>query len=375
VEQATRNKLRNVVTQCRKLLEEAVRNELQGRFGVYADARKDHVVVEDEARMTNLADEDRTYRKDLIDHFEHIKAFGTKPRDALAQLVREVAFTHLNRLCAYKMMEARDVYVGGQKFREAISRGVNSNGVLFYLADHPEDERLYKTGHQDFAYRHFLDWLGRRLSDGIGILFSPDDPANRLYPPQRVLDDVLALINDEELAGIWSQDETIGWVYQYFTPKELRDQARKESQAPRNSYELAFRNQFFTPRYVVEFLTDNTLGRIWYEMRKGDTAFKDSCRYMVRRPSEVFLAEGQAAPEGAEKDRDDLSQEELLKLPVYIPHRPKKNPERSRSSTRPAAAATSYSTASTCCSRSTSKRTPTPTLARRSRGTTRRSRS
>ena len=74
---------------------------------------------------------------------------------------------------------------------------------------------------------------------------------------------------------IWSQDETIGWVYQYFTPKELRDAARDPkkggSQAPRNSYELAFRNQFFTPRYVVEFLTDNTLGRIWYEMRKGDT--------------------------------------------------------------------------------------------------------
>jgi hypothetical protein len=326
MEQATRNKLRNVVTQCRKLLEEAVKNELQGRFGIYADARKDHVIVEDEARMTNLSDEDRAYRKDLIDHFEHIKAFGTKPKEALAQLVREVAFTHLNRVCAYKMIEARDVYVGGEKFREAVSRGVNSNGVLFYLAENPEDERLYKTGHQDIAYRHFLDWLGGRLSDEIGILFSPDDPANRLYPPQRVLDDVLALINDEELAGIWSQDEAIGWVYQYFTPKELRDQARKESQAPRNSYELAFRNQFFTPRYVVEFLTDNTLGRIWYEMRKGNTALKDCCRYMVRRPCEIFLAEGHAAPDGAEKDRDDLSQEELLKLPVYVPHRPKKDP-------------------------------------------------
>ena len=44
---------------------------------------------------------------------------------------------------------------------------------------------------------------------------------------------------------------------------------REESQAPRNSRELAVRNQFFTPRYVVQFLTDNTLGRIWYEMR-GD---------------------------------------------------------------------------------------------------------
>src|SRR5207249_1622087 len=134
----------------------------------------------------------------------------------------------------------------------------------------------------------------------IGVPFNHNDPANRLYPRQKTLDEVLDLLNGggirrnetelrEEWPKIWSQDEIIGWVYQYFTPKELRDQARKESQAPRNSYELAFRNQFFTPRYVVEFLTDNTLGRIWYEMRKGDTALKDSCRYMVRRPTEVFL--------------------------------------------------------------------------------------
>lgn len=325
MDQAIRNKLRGVVTQCRRLLEDSVRDELQGKFGVYA-ARKDDVQVDDEARMTNLGDEERAARKDILDHFAHIKARGFKPKEALDQLVREVAFTHLNRLCAYKMMEARQVFVGDQRFREAVSRGVNSNGVKFYLADHPEDERLFKSGQQDVAYRHFLDWLGGLLSEEIGVLFSPHDPANRLYPPQRVLDEVLALINDESLADIWTQDETIGWVYQYFTPKELRDQARKESQAPRNSYELAFRNQFFTPRYVVEFLTDNTLGRIWYEMRKGDTKLKDQCRYMVRRPSEVFLAEGQKAPEDAAKDKDDLPQEELLKLPVYVPHRPKKDP-------------------------------------------------
>ena len=187
------------------------------------------------------------------------------------------------------MMEVRDVYVGGQRFREAVSKGLKSQGFLFYLADHPEDEKCFNAGHQEEAYRHFLNWLGGTLSQEIGVLFSPTDPANRVYPPQRVLDEVLDLLNSEELKGIWSEDETIGWVYQYFTPKELRDQARKESQAPRNSYELAFRNQFFTPRYVVEFLTDNTLGRIWYEMRKGNTRLKDECRYMVRRPTEVFL--------------------------------------------------------------------------------------
>ncbi len=64
---------------------------------------------------------------------------------------------------------------------------------------------------------------------------------------------------------------------------------REESAAPRNSRELAVRNQFFTPRYVVEFLTDNTLGRIWYEMRRGNTKLAEECRYLVRRPTEVFL--------------------------------------------------------------------------------------
>jgi hypothetical protein len=325
MDQAIRNKLRNVVTQCRKLLEEAVSQVLQGQFGIYGSAKKDEVHVEDESRMKNLSGEDVGYRRDILAHLEHIEALGYKSKDALAQLLREIAFTHLNRLCAYKVMEAREVWVGGQRFREAVSRSLKSQGFQFYLADHPEDKKRFDSGHQDVAYRHFLDWLGALLSEEIGVLFSPNDPANRLFPPQRVLDDVLALLNSDDLKDIWSQDETIGWVYQYFTPKELRDQARKESAAPRNSYELAFRNQFFTPRYVVEFLTDNTLGRIWYEMRKSDTRLKDQCRYLVRRPNEVFLAEGQSPPESTQ-NQDGLSQEELLKQPVHIPFRPKKDP-------------------------------------------------
>jgi Eco57I restriction-modification methylase len=51
---------------------------------------------------------------------------------------------------------------------------------------------------------------------------------------------------------------------------------------------LAVRNQFFTPRYVVQFLTDNTLGRIWYEMRGTNTVLAERCEYMVRKPGEEF---------------------------------------------------------------------------------------
>lgn len=341
MDQEIRIKLRNVVTQCRRLLEEAITQELEGKYSIFA--KKDQVTADPNVEMKNLTtQQDRDARKDILDHLEHIKARGFKPKDALDQLIREVAFTHLNRLCAYKMMEAREVYVGGQKFREAVSRGVNSNGMKFYLAEHEEDERLFNTGQQDVAYRHFLDWLGSELSEEIGVLFNPNDSANRLYPRQKTLEEVLDLLNNggskaddtqlrEQWQLIWAQDETIGWVYQYFTPKEIRDKARKESHAPRNSYELAFRNQFFTPRYVVEFLTDNTLGRIWYEMRKGQTKLAKEgdpaqCRYLVRRPAEIFLKQDEEPPKYAINGKDELSKEELLNLPCHIPHRPKKDP-------------------------------------------------
>jgi hypothetical protein len=321
MDQSLRNKLRAVVTQSRKLLEEAVAQVLQGQFGIYATGKKDEVAVEDAAGLGDLSADDRAFREQILVHLKHVQATGFRSEEkptapALVQMVREVAFTHLNRLCAYKMMEARGL------IRVAVSRGLKSDGFLWFLSldGHEAEERLYAGGEQYLAYRHFLEWLGGTLSEEIGVLFSTHDPANRLFPPQRVLEDVLEQINDPELKGIWSEDEAIGWVYQYFTPKEQRDEARKASAAPRNSYELAFRNQFFTPRYVVEFLTDNTLGRIWYEMRKGDTALKDRCKYMVRRPNEVFLSDGEAAP--AETPATDDGAARL----IHILHRAKKDP-------------------------------------------------
>jgi hypothetical protein len=89
MDQPIRNKLRNVVTQCRKLLEEAVAQVLQGQFGIHASGKKDEVHVEDEARMKNLSEEDKGYRRDILAHLEHIEALGYKAKDALAQLVRE----------------------------------------------------------------------------------------------------------------------------------------------------------------------------------------------------------------------------------------------------------------------------------------------
>ena len=109
MDQEIRNKLRNVVTQCRKLLEEAVSQVLEGQFGIFATRRmRSH--VEAERQMKHLTEEDKGYRQGHSGSpGPHQGPWLTRPKDALAQLVREIAFTHLNRLCAYKMMEAREV--------------------------------------------------------------------------------------------------------------------------------------------------------------------------------------------------------------------------------------------------------------------------
>ena len=144
------------------------------------------------------------------------------------------------------------------------------------------------------TYRIFLERMFAELSVDLGALFDLDAPQSLVFPRERCLEEVLLLLNRADLAHLWKEDETIGWIYQYFNSKEEREAMREASAAPRNSRELAVRNQFFTPRYVVEFLVDNTLGRIWYEMRKGETALKEACHYLVRRPSEIFLSRGSA---------------------------------------------------------------------------------
>lgn len=55
-------------------------------------------------------------------------------------------------------------------------------------------------------------------------------------------------------------------------------------------------NQFFTPRYVVEFLVDNTLGRLWFNWTGGQTGLRDRCQYLLVKPDEQ--------PEPAKRLRD-----------------------------------------------------------------------
>ncbi len=319
-DQPTRNRLARFVADARSLLSEEFTRQLQHEYGMDPGSGD----VAELTKLGHLDDARRETARILRATLAHYLAGAAKAdkkarQETLQRIVREQAYTVLNRLAALRMAEARGLLI------ESVGRGYQSRGFQLYA--HLAGPALGETG---AAYRSFLFSLFDELAVELPALFDRFSPQGRLFPREASLLRLLDFINAPDLEPLWGEDETLGWIYQYFNSSEERRQMRAESQAPRNSRELAVRNQFFTPRYVVEFLTDNTLGRIWYEMTQGRTALAETCRYLVRRPNEVFLAEGEDVTGdrlsviGGEEEA--LSQEELLRQPVTIPFRPLKDP-------------------------------------------------
>ena len=309
---ATRNRLATFVLEARTLIAEEFTQKFQSLYGISPSGE-----ITPLERLSHLDEAGRATAALLRERITYLIASYPAEKDgaaaAVKRLAREQSFTVLNRLAAIRMAEKRKLIV------ESVGKGYQSAGYRVY-------EQIAFTGLRDtyHRYRFYLFCLFDELAVDLGVLFDRHSASSLLFPREPALLRLLALLNARELDALWAEHETIGWIYQYFNDPAERKKMRELSAAPRNSRELAVRNQFFTPRYVVEFLTDNTLGRIWYEMTQGDTTLKEQCRYLVRRPNEIFLQPGESAPEQPKQDK--LSQEALLKQPVHIPHRPLKDP-------------------------------------------------
>jgi hypothetical protein len=291
------------------LLEAEYSRQLDATFDILPDG-----TIHPEAGEHLINAEDRFFRTRLVAAIEHRRAQSESPVDSVGNFVRECAFTFLNRIVALRMLEARGL------IKPSVSKGEESSGFINeFLLLAPGLRSL-----PDKGYRLYIESLFDEIGREVGVLFDRTDLAGQLWPDRPRLLELLDLLNNPGLESVWDADETIGWVYQYFNSDDERRQMRASSAAPSNSREMAVRNQFFTPRYVVEFLTDNTLGRTWYEMRQGRTLLKDRCHYLVRRPNEAFAQPGEELVEI--EARGARTQEDLVRERMSVPYRAPKDP-------------------------------------------------
>ena len=123
--------------------------QLEGGYGLSKKG-----TFEDLGSLPNLKEgsEDYKTRKELEKVIKHKTESGTSPKESVVDFVREYAFTYVNRFVAFKMMEERKI------LRQTISREYESNSFKFYLADHHEDEKIWKQGKVYEAYKHFIKW-------------------------------------------------------------------------------------------------------------------------------------------------------------------------------------------------------------------------
>lgn len=277
------------VSAAKNLLMQNVTEMLQQWYGIWADG---HTIGVEQlpSQDTDIVHTARMLR----DRLQHLMAAlpdtdsdSDKERQAVGQLVAEQAFTQLNRFCALRMCEERDLIM------ESIRGGYESAGFMAY------DSIAQSVGASRYErYRCYLLSVFDELSIELPAVFDRFSPFGLLFPDESTLMKLLELINDSQLSAwfdeqnavtvnFWKEDETLGWMFQDYNSLEERRKMREASSKPRNSREMAVRNQFFTPEYVVRFLTDNSLGRIWYEMTRGESRIgEEQCRYMIRRSGE-----------------------------------------------------------------------------------------
>src|SRR3989442_760028 len=120
----TRDELQKVVGKARDLLIEEFTSQCQRVYGIQPDGS-----LLDLAKLDHLSQEDQLRAKLLRDRVQHLSAGIDELKrkaEAVARMVREQAFTVLNRLCALRMCEERGLV------QECVRLGYDSKGFRLY---------------------------------------------------------------------------------------------------------------------------------------------------------------------------------------------------------------------------------------------------
>jgi hypothetical protein len=241
-------KLSDHTEHIRQLIDQAFRNRL-GRLGITSNqlgVAGASSATEEQERILNI-----------YSVFE--KETGTVV-DAYEKLVEELTFTLFNRLAALKVMEAHTLHPEIVTRRE--SHGGRSFAHLAWLEqnDHARNDEAE-------GLLPFLEEQLEKLSSDIP-LFSPRHPYH-LLPTALELQGIIHAFNQVEIdaqveADIWKSDDVLGWLYESYN--NYKKAAHKASGDKTEYNKVSIQSQVYTPRWVVQFLVDNSLGKLYVEM-------------------------------------------------------------------------------------------------------------
>lgn len=247
-------KLSDYSDHIRLLIDKAFRNRL-GRMGIETTKIQPIELIPEEYKT------DRNRMDSVREVF--ISETGT-PALAYEKLVEELTFTLFNRLAALKVMEAHTLFPEIITQRE--THGGRSFAHLAWLEQNPAQRAEEAEGLVAFMEQQFTN-----LSSEIP-LFSTSHPYH-LVPTAIELSGIITAFNQVENDAqvendIWRSDDVLGWLYESYNNQKKADHKvdQKENGAKTEYNKVSIQSQVYTPRWVVKFLVDNSLGKLYLEM-------------------------------------------------------------------------------------------------------------
>ncbi|WGG48878.1 BREX-1 system adenine-specific DNA-methyltransferase PglX [Rugamonas sp. DEMB1] len=206
-------------------------------------------------------------------HSQRQQLIARIQKDGFAQTMEAVAYTWFNRFAALRYMELHDYLGHGHRALSSLEGTLPD--ILTHAADLAQGGdgglpglkpalvvEMKLAGNRDGElYRLLLVSQCNALSNVMPFLFERIDDETELLLPDNLLrtDSVIAKLVTSIDEEDWAQVEIIGWLYQFYISEKKDEVIGKVVK----SEDIPAATQLFTPNWIVQYLVQNSVGRLW----------------------------------------------------------------------------------------------------------------
>lgn len=202
------------------------------------------------------------------------------------------AYTWFNRIVAIRFMDARGWLPSRMRM---LSRADGSHGseavenaldVEISTADLERVAELKMAGSDEPLWRYLFVAQSEELADCLPGVFERVGGAMELLLPRGLMmaDGVVGKLNAALTDEDWREGVTVlGWMYQYYNA-DVKDEFFK-SKRKAAAADIAPATQLFTPEWIVRYMVENSLGRLWMLNNPG-SSLRERMEYYIEPDAE-----------------------------------------------------------------------------------------
>lgn len=239
------------------------------RYALDDAGRAAHPADADVVAGTVLTPSEKTQRAALFERIERLNE--ERGGKGYAAFCEQQAYSWFNRFAAIRFMElhgylsnnVRMLSAGSGTFEPECLRMASELDLPGLELTEVLD--LITAGDDEALFRRILVAQMNELADCLPTVFGHVDAADALTLPDNLLahgeHDVLFHLVADIPEELWQNREILGWMYQYYN-SEIK-QAFLDSKKKAAIEDIGPATQVFTPDWIVRYMVENTLGRLW----------------------------------------------------------------------------------------------------------------